>query len=155
MDAGDWVWIWLAAMLVFALGELAVAGTFFLVSFAGGAALAALVALLGGSVGLQWLVFVVGSGVGLLFLAPLGRRLANTDGDEAQEGANRWIGRVAVVLEDIPAGAHATGRVRVERDEWRAETDAGVAIPAGEHVEVLSVRGTRLVVAPTGAEETR
>ena len=35
-----------------------------------------------------------------------------------------------------------------ERAEWRAQTDAGTAIPTGAEVEVISVRGTRLVVAP-------
>jgi hypothetical protein len=35
----------------------------------------------------------------------------------------------------------------VERDTWRAETDADTAIAKGTEVEVLAVRGTRLVVA--------
>jgi membrane protein implicated in regulation of membrane protease activity len=99
-------------------------------------------------------VFVAGSAVGLALLVPFGRRMALADSDEAQEGANRWVGRLAVVLEEIPSGAHATGRVRVERDEWRAETDAGIPIQAGEQVEVLAVRGTRLVVAPSNAPDS-
>jgi membrane protein implicated in regulation of membrane protease activity len=153
VDAETWGWIWLGVTLACAVGELAVAGTFFLVSFALGAALATAAAFLDASVGLQWLVFVAGSGIGLALLVPLGRRLARSESDEAQEGANRWVGRIAVVLDEIPPGAHATGRVRVERDVWRAETDAGTAIEVGEHVEVLAVRGTRLVVAPTSPFE--
>jgi membrane protein implicated in regulation of membrane protease activity len=91
MDPETWRWIWLGAAVALAIGELAVPGTFFLVSFAVGAGAAALVAFLDG------------------------------------------------------------GRVRVERDEWRAETDSDDPIPLGTEVEVLAVRGTRLVVTPAHA----
>jgi membrane protein implicated in regulation of membrane protease activity len=143
-----WRWIWLAATVLLAAGELAVPGTFFLLSFALGAAIATVVAFVDGSLLAQWACFLVGSGIGLVLLVPLGRRLAATETDEAQEGAGRWVGRVAEVLEEIPGGPHATGRVRVERDVWRAETDDDRPISAGARVEVIGVRGTRLVVVP-------
>lgn len=146
--AETWRWIWLAATVLLAAGELAVPGTFFLLSFALGAAVATVVAFADASLVVQWVCFLVGSAIGLALLVPLGRRLARTETDEAAEGASRWVGRVAEVLEEIPAGPHATGRVRVERDEWRAESDDDRPIPAGAHVEVIAVRGTRLVVAP-------
>jgi membrane protein implicated in regulation of membrane protease activity len=142
-----WRWIWLGVAAAGALGELAVPGTFFVLSFAIGAAAAAALAFADGALGAQWGVFVVVSGVALALLVPVGRRLAQRTSDEAQEGATRWIGRVGIVLEEIPSAPHATGRIRLERDEWRAETDAGVGIPPGAEVEVLAVRGTRLVVA--------
>lgn len=142
-----WRWIWLALAGALALGELGLPGTFFLLSFAIGAAAATVVAFLDGSLAVQWLLFVLGSGASLALLVPLGRRLAQHEGDEAQEGATRWVGRLGIVLEEIPADPHGTGRVRVERDEWRAETDGTESIAAGTQVEVLSVRGTRLVVA--------
>jgi membrane protein implicated in regulation of membrane protease activity len=146
-DAETWRWIWLAATVLLAAGELAVPGTFFLLSFALGAAIATVVAFVDGSLLAQWVCFLIGSGVGLALLVPLGRRLAAAETDEAVEGAGRWIGRVAEVLEEIPGGPHATGRVRVERDVWRAETDEDHPIAKGAQVEVLAVRGTRLVVA--------
>jgi membrane protein implicated in regulation of membrane protease activity len=100
-------------------------------------------------VGLQWGLFVGATAGALLVLVPIGRRLMHASGDDAPEGAGRWVGRTAVVLEEIPAGPHATGLVRLERAKWRAETPDGGAIPTGEEVEVISVRGTRLVVAPS------
>ncbi len=148
MDSEVWRWIWLGATFLLALGELAVPGTFFLLSFALGAAVATVLAFLDASLLTQWIAFLVGSGVGLALLVPLGRRLASNEADEAPEGAGRWVGRVAEVLEDIPGGPHATGRVRVERDVWRAETEVEHPIAAGSNVEVVAVRGTRLVVIP-------
>ena len=150
MDAGDWVWIWLGVAVAFAILELVTPFFFFMISFAVGAALAALAALLDTGLGAQWALFLVGSGVALAVLVPVGRRLAHAEpeGDETPEGAARWVGRVAIVLEAIPAGPHATGLVRLERGKWRAETDGEAGIPVDAEVEVIAVRGTRLVVAP-------
>ncbi len=148
MDEETWQWIWLGLAVACAAGELAVPGTFFVLSFAIGAAVAAAAAFLDGSVALQWVLFVAVSTGALALLAPLGRRLARHESSEVQEGATRWVGRVGVVIEEIPEAPHATGRVRVERDEWRAETDEEAEIPVGAQIKVLSVRGTRLVVAP-------
>ena len=61
--------------VAFALGEIAVAGSFFLLPFAGGAVGAAIVALLGGSVGFSWLVFLLVSAACAAVLRPLARRL--------------------------------------------------------------------------------
>ena len=150
MSDGDWLWIWLGIAVAFSFLELVTPFLFFMISFAAGAILAALAALLDVDVGLQWGLFLVGSAVALAVLVPVGRRIAHAEpeGDEIPEGAGRWIGRTAVVLEEIPAGPHATGLVRLERGKWRAETDAEDSIPVDAEVEVLAVRGTRLVVAP-------
>jgi membrane protein implicated in regulation of membrane protease activity len=154
MDDDAWRWVWLGLTVAFAVGELAIPGTFFVLSFAVGAAVAAVVAFLDGSVGLQWALFAACSAGALALLVPLGRRLARDEGDEAQEGATRWVGRRGVVTEDIPGDPHATGRVRVERDVWRAETDGAAHIPAGTQIEVIGVRGTRLVVVPSGSNDS-
>lgn len=142
-----WRWIWLGAAALFTVAELTSApGTFFLLSFAVGAVLACVASFLGLSVLVSWAAFLVGSGIALACLIPIGRRMDRTRSGELTEGANRWIGRQAVVLRAIPAGPHEMGIVRVEREEWRAENDDGTAIAEGAIVEVIRVDGTRLVV---------
>lgn len=148
MEASDWLWVWIGAAVVFGFLELITPFLFFMISFAAGALLTAVAAALDASVALQWGVFLVGSAAALLVLVPVGRRLATAESDEAHEGAARQIGRVAVVLEEIPGGSRDTGLVRLERQQWRAETDADGPISPGAQVDVISVRGTRLVVAP-------
>jgi membrane protein implicated in regulation of membrane protease activity len=148
LESADWLWVWIGAAIVLAFAELVTPVLFFMISFAAGATLAAVVAALDGGVGAQWAAFVVASGAALAVLVPIGRRLSHREGDEAQEGATRWVGRTAVVLEDIPAGPNSVGLVRLDRARWRAETDGDGPIAAGTSVEVLAVRGTRLVVAP-------
>ena len=146
MDSPEtWQWIWLTAAVALALGELVVPGTFFMVSFAIGAALAALASFLGASVLVGWICFVGGTALALAVLVPVGRRLNREMGDESV-GATRLLNQRAVVLQEIPAGPHATGIVRIEREEWRAEHAGDTAVPAGAEVRVLGVNGTRVVV---------
>jgi membrane-bound ClpP family serine protease len=42
------------------------------------------------------------------------------------------------------------GLVRVDREEWRAESVDGAVIAQGATVRVADVQGTRLVVSPAG-----
>ncbi len=142
-----WRWIWLGAALVFTVGEIAVAGSFFLLPFAVGALTAAVGAFLGLSVAVDWLVFVVVSASSSAVMWPLRRRL-DTRTPRHAIGANRWVGREALVLRDIPGAPGETGLVRLDREEWRAESMIGVPIPAGSTVLVSRVDGTRLVVLP-------
>jgi membrane protein implicated in regulation of membrane protease activity len=146
-DPDSWRWFWLAAMVFFAISEIAVPGTFFMISFAIGALVACILAFADVGVGAEWAAFVVVSAVALLALVPIGRRINSRPGITGV-GATRLNGRRALVLQEIPAGPHATGRVRVEREEWRAESFDGSAVEAGTTVQVLHVDGTRLIVAP-------
>ena len=140
-----WRWIWLAAAVVFGLGEMATVGSFFLLPFALGALVAAVLAFAGVGLGLEWLAFIVVSVGSLLALRPIARRLDRNEPTDGI-GAKRLIGQPALVLEDIRSGIHELGLVRVHREEWRAESVDGSAIPAGSTVRVVDVRGTRVVV---------
>ena len=142
-----WRWIWLLAAAVFAGGELAVAGSFFLAPFALGAALAAALAFVDVGLAGQWLAFVGASFGAFAAMRPLARRLDQGEPSDGI-GARRLIGQHATVLEPIPPGPHELGLVRVHREEWRAETVDGEPVDAGAVVQVVEQRGTRLVVSP-------
>src|SRR5262245_38210783 len=74
MDSPEqWRWIWLAATAVFAIGEMATPGSFFLAPFAVGALVASLLAFAGVSVLVEWIVFIVVSLIMLALLRPLSR----------------------------------------------------------------------------------
>jgi membrane protein implicated in regulation of membrane protease activity len=150
LDSSDtWQWIWLGAAALFAVAELAVPGTFFMISFAAGAAAAAISAFLGVDVAISWIVFIGVTAVALALLLPLARRIDRNHQPAGRgEGADRWVGRRAVVISEIPTGVHSTGMVRIEREEWRAESIDGTSLPVGTEVSVLRVDGTRLVVSP-------
>lgn len=142
-----WRWIWLVAVVLFALAEVFTPVLFFMLSFALGAAAAAVAAFAGGGALVQWLLFVGVTAASLAALVPLGRRLEGRD-EVHPVGANRWDGRTATVVTEIPAGKHQTGLVRIDRETWKAESSNGMGVPDGATVLVTHVTGTRLIVSP-------
>lgn len=145
-DPESWRWVWLLAALAFLVGEMATPGSFVLLPFAVGAVLAAALGFLDVSVAVEWAVFLAGSAGTLIALRPLSRRLDMSLADDGV-GARRLLGQQALVISDIP-GSGDLGLVRVDREDWRAESTNGAPIPSGTPVRVADVRGTRVVVAP-------
>ena len=111
--------------------------------------LAAVVAGIAGFIGadplIQAIVFIVASVGFFLALRPLARRL-NRSGSSEGIGSDRLINATGVVLEHIAPGE--TGLVRVEREEWRAESADGRVLVPGTPIRVREVVGTRVVVLP-------
>ena len=135
-------WVWMVLAAVFAVGEMFTAG-FFLLWFGIGAAAAGILTLLGFGAGWQLITFAVLP----LVLFAVSRRFAErwTAQQPSGVGADRFVGRKGVVLEEVD-NLKGTGRVRVEREEWRADSAAGDIIPVGTTVEVVRIDGTHVVV---------
>lgn len=144
-DPELWRWIWLVAVGIFAVGEVILAGSFFLLPFAAGALIATIVAFSGGGVPAQWVTFTSVSLVGALSLIPLRRRLDRTK-QQNGVGARRLIDQEAVVVTAIAAGPSQVGEVRLGREIWRAESNNQAEIPEGSTVRVIDVRGTAVIV---------
>ena len=141
-----WRWIWLVAAAALVVGEMVTPAAFFFLPFAVGAFAAAVAAFAGASLPVEWALFVGVSVAAFAALWPLGRRLDRQSGTLSGVGANRLVGKQAVVLKEIPGLPHDTGMVRVEREQWRAESLTGDPIREGSTVLVARVDGTRLVV---------
>lgn len=140
MDQWFWVWTVLAAVLF--VGEIFTAG-FFLLPFGIGAAVAAGLNWLGLGIGWQWAVFLGVSVIALAGLRPLSDRLTHEPPEKM--GADRLLGKTGKVVETIEPGDGA-GRVRIEREEWRADSANGTRIAEGSAVIVEKIVGTHLVV---------
>ena len=140
VDTEVWRWLWTILAVVLGIGEIFTAG-FFLLPFAIGAAAAAILAWIGAAVIAQWLVFF---GVSIFALAYLRKYIVRQDeGDQPRVGANRWVGEMGMVLEDIDPHTGA-GLVRILNEEWRAK--AHTPIETGTRIVVTEVKGTRLLV---------
>jgi membrane protein implicated in regulation of membrane protease activity len=79
-------------------------------------------------------------------MRPLARRLDRDEGSDGI-GSRRLIGKLGTVLEAIEPDH--LGMVRIDREEWRAETADHSSLPAGTPVQVTQVEGTRVIVTPT------
>lgn len=141
-------WIWAILALIFFIAEIFTAG-FFLMCFGIGAVVAAVLAFWGFLPVWQLVAFIAVSSLAILFARPLVNRIS---GDQAnQVGIDRVVNKEAVVTLAINP-AQAQGRVRVDREEWLAETVDGSFIPTGAKVMVVGVEGTRLRVRALAPE---
>jgi membrane protein implicated in regulation of membrane protease activity len=135
-------WIWVALAAVFVVGEIFTVG-FFLFPFGVGAGVAAILTAAGAPAWLQWVAFIVISGILVLF----SRRLAERFSKEPPErvGVDRLIGELAIVTEKIEPLSD-TGRVRVKKDHWRATSADESAIETDATVRIVKVEGAHLIV---------
>ncbi|HWX96469.1 MAG TPA: NfeD family protein [Solirubrobacteraceae bacterium] len=142
MDA--WI-IWLVAACLLGVGEMHQGG-FYLAPFALGAALAAVVSLLGVGAALSAIVFLLASAIVFLTLRPVARRHRRLP-PSIRTGAAALIGRPAIVLERI-ANHEGVGCVKIDGGEvWTARSYADdEVIDVGQRVEVVEIRGATALV---------
>ena len=140
--------IWLG--LVILLGFLeALTVTLTSIWFAVGALAAMAVALFGGALWVQILVFAVVSLICVLALRPLAKtRLGGAK--KVATNADRIIGQKAMVTEPIDNVA-GTGAVSIGGTVWTARSDSAKPIAAGSVVRILRIEGVKVFVAPVSA----
>jgi membrane protein implicated in regulation of membrane protease activity len=141
MDA--WI-IWLVAACLLGVGEMHQGG-FYLAPFALGAALAAVVSLLGVGAALSAIVFLLASVIVFATLRPVARRHRRLP-PSIRTGAAALIGRPAIVLERI-ANDEGVGCVKIDGEVWTARSYAeDEVIDVGQRVEVVEIRGATALV---------
>ena len=136
---------WLIAAVIFAVGEIATTGLF-LAPFAGGAAVAVVVAALGPGLFVQLLVFLAVSLVLLATLRPLARAHLRQPA-RLQTGPAALVGQTATVVERI-ANDEGVGCVRLDGEIWTARAyDEDEVIEPGTRVSVMEIRGATALVS--------
>lgn len=138
--------IWLVATLAFTAGEIATLG-FFLAPFAVGALGGLIVALAGGSVGLQLAVGAILSAAFFVFITPLARRHMSGPPPKPTN-TQALIGMSAIVVDPIVNDEHV-GSARIGGEVWTARSADGAVLPAGAKVTVVEINGATAVVSGT------
>lgn len=151
-DSETWRWIWVIVLAGFLVGEMFTPGTFFFLPFAAGALGAAIAAFVGGSVGVQWVLFLAISVLTSLSFIPLRKRLDKIE-PPVGVGSQRILHQEGVLIAAIAAGPTGSGTVRIGREEWRAEAIDQQPIPEGAIVKVVDIRGTGVLVEPVHTNE--
>jgi membrane protein implicated in regulation of membrane protease activity len=138
----EWL-LWMIAAGVLAVGEMFTLG-FFAGPIAIAAVIAAIVALAGGGLALQWIVFTAVSAASLLVLRPIARRHLHTPA-QLRTGAAALVGAPAVVLERVDRDG---GSVKLAGEVWSARSyDEDHAFEPGTRVEVLKIDGATALVS--------
>ena len=138
--------MWVVSIIVFLLLEAATY-QFICIWFSGGALGALVACALGASLSVQVIVFFVVSGALLILTRPFVRKITNER--KIKTNVEDVPGKIAKVIERIDNLA-SSGKVQLGAMEWSARTEDGSTIEAGETVEVLEVKGVKLIVRKKG-----
>lgn len=137
---------WLIAVAILLLIEILTLGLT-TIWFAGGAFIAFFIALAGGSLYLQLIIFILVSFVLLLFTRPIALKYFNNN--RTKTNLDALPGREGKVLEEIN-NFKGTGRIDINGQEWTARKEnqntEEDTIPAGEIVIVTGISGVKVIV---------
>ena len=135
---------WLIVAGLFFIIEMATVG--FLMFWLGiGALLAMVTSFITDSIVIQTVIFVITSSI----LIPLTKPLADKFTRKNTVATNSYslIGKHGIVLADINP-IEATGLVKVNGETWSAKSENDEIISKDTQIEVLSIDGVKLIVAP-------
>jgi membrane protein implicated in regulation of membrane protease activity len=134
--------LWLIAAVILAIIEAATLGLVTL-WFAIGAIFALAADLMGLSIQLQVIIFILSSGILVYFTRPLAKKYLKTR--TVRTNADRLIGTTGIVIEKIQ-NVQGTGQVKISGQEWTARSFNDEDIPEGEKVEIIEISGVKLLV---------
>ncbi len=136
--------IWIILAVVFAAVEF---GTVALISvwFVGGSIAALIASLLGAPIWLQVLIFAGVSALLLVLVRPFLRKFV--DPHKIKTNVDALVGQKAVVLEAID-NLEGEGTVKLNGNIWTARSVDDSKIAADTVVEIRSIEGVKLIVAP-------
>ena len=134
---------WLVVLVVLVVIELLTMGLT-TIWFAGGALIATIAAVLGAPMVVQVILFLVVSGVLIIFTRPLAVKYFNKD--RVRTNAESLVGRQAIVISEID-NLQGIGQVNVGGMEWSARTRIdGIRLPVGTVTTILGINGVKLIV---------
>ena len=138
-------YIWLGLMVAFLVAEAACPCHLISIWFAVGSLVAVVVALMGGALWLQTLLFLLVSCGLLVALWPLAKKflkpkLTATNVDSVIGS----VGLVTVAVDNLTA----VGQVKLNGMEWTARSTSGDPIPEGNQVRVDRIEGVKVFVSP-------
>lgn len=119
-------------------------GDFFIMCFSIGAFVSALGAACGANFTVQIIIFAIASLLCLLFVRPLALKYFHRNDNNRLSNADAMVGRKGVVTESIEAGGY--GRVKIDGDSWKAQSDGDIAIDKGARVEVTAIESVIITV---------
>lgn len=137
--------IWLLVAAVFVVIEIFTAG-FAVACFSVGCVCGAVVAACDASLTWQIVAFAIGTFLAFVFIRPFVMKIIDkkTNDNHVKTNMDNIIGKIAVVTERIEENGF--GRVKIDGDDWKAQTSDGLAAEVGEKVKIESFESIILTV---------
>lgn len=140
--------LWMIAALLLILIEISAPGFYFFLSFASGCLVAALCAFYNTTFLWQIIAWLAGTTISFLLLKQLGK---NTQSSDYTSNYHALIGKQGIVTKEI--NNHKIGRVKIQGESWAAQASE-ITILAGTTVEVVGIKGNRVIVSTTIRKES-
>ena len=137
--------IWIIISILCLILELS-SGDFFILCFAIGAAVSAILAGCGLSLTWQIIIFALVSALSLLLVRPALIKKLHKPNKERLSNAEAMIGREGRVSEEIEANGY--GRVAIDGDDWKACSTDGSELAKGTRVRVVKMDSIIVSVEP-------
>ena len=137
-----WHW-WVIAALVLFVIEIITSG-FSVICLSIGAIFGAVAAAFGLDIKIQILCFAIGVLIGFLAIRPLLLKCFFKKKAEVQTNIEALIGKRVQVCEAITE--YSGGRVKIDGDNWKAVSEDGIPIEAGEWVTITKIDSIILTV---------
>jgi len=146
MEIEVWhIWI-IIAIFLFILEVFA--PTFLMACLALGCIAAGISSFFDYGIKIQLLSFSIGTLIGFFGIRPFMLKYAHRNSGTVKTNLEALVGKVGKVTVTIDSSQNQ-GRIIVEGEDWRAETENNVIINEGERAEVLKVNSTILIVKQT------
>lgn len=140
------IWqIWLLVAAVFVVIEIFTSG-FAVACFSVGCVFGAILAACDLSLTWQVVAFAIGTFLSFILIRPVVMRYLDkkTNDNHIKTNMDNIIGKTAVVTERIEENDY--GRVKIDGDDWKAQTADGAAAEVGEKVRIESFESIILTV---------
>ena len=141
---------WLIASGIFFIAEIITVG--FLIFWLGiGALITMIVSFFTSNLIIQTTVFVISSTILIFATRPLINKFANTK--TTSTNAFSLVGKKGIVTQNIDS-IRGTGQIKVQGELWSAISKDSDIIPKNTEVEILSIKGVKLIVTPVRISST-
>ncbi len=137
-------YIWLILAGIFVIGEVLTSG-FLIFWFSLGSLITMVVSFFVPDITIQTAIFLISSVILILATKPLVKKFANTE--TIKTNAQSIIGKKGLVTKDINS-IKATGQVKIEGELWSAIGINDMEIKKGTEVEVVELKGVKVIVTP-------
>lgn len=139
------IWqIWLIATVLLFIVEIFVP-TFFAASLGIGTLVAGVFAYLGFSIEIQLITFSIVTLASIFAVRPFMLKHAHKKNGHVKTNVDALVGKKATVIQTIDNFKNG-GRVVVEGDDWKAQTENDEVVVSGKKVEIVKVDSTLLIV---------
>lgn len=141
---------WLIASGIFFIAEIITVG--FLIFWLGiGALITMIVSFFTSNLIIQTTVFVISSTILIFATRPLINKFTNTK--TTSTNAFSLVGKKGIVTQNIDS-IRGTGQIKVQGELWSAISKDSDIIPKNTEVEILSIKGVKLIVTPVRVSST-